>query len=391
MSQVLDNAIQPDAPALLAAEWLLNSGIQDTEENKPTYGGVNAWYDLTSGSYPFVYSEITGYAVNAFLHSFHLTGDEAYAKAAKLAARCLLRHRDSKTGLVYNRIWHGASKESYYDSWIFTFDQWVIVYGLISLYEDQKDDTFRSEAEVMAQFLMESTVRDDGSFDPVYDFEKEETAATFDKWSRQPGPFHAKALMALLKLFEITKNDRYFEYAERLAKVTLTMQSREGRFITQTNEKSTHLHPHLYTLEGLMSFGLATDNKDYLDAVERGLKWVLDHCKENGEVNSFYKDNRFVPYVRCDILAQALRVGALLLRQGRLKGYDEKLAGLRKALLRYQIVQGPQKGGFFYGQEQDGTIHYHVNAWVSMFAAQALWLYDYRDNLTNSYSMELFV
>ena len=46
--------------------WLLNSGIQSMDE--VTKGGFFAWYDSDEDSYPFVYTEITGYALKLLLN-----------------------------------------------------------------------------------------------------------------------------------------------------------------------------------------------------------------------------------------------------------------------------------------------------------------------------------
>jgi len=380
---------QTEQPALAAAQWLLESGIQDKGPDRSTAGGVNAWYDLKSASYSFIYGEITGYAVNAYLFFHAATGKDAYLAAARRAADWLLLNSYPSLPLVRNRVNQPGFQVSYYDNWVFSFDQWVIVYGLACLAQVLGSGPYLERARALADFLLGKTARPDGSFYPVYDVEKKTVEAKGDKWSRQSGGFHAKALMALEKLRALTGETKYGAAAEKLAAWTLGVQQKDGRFITQDNEGSTHLHPHIYTLEGLLSIGLAQNNKSWIDAAERGIRWVLQHQNTDGGVYSFVKDGNFVPFIRADILAQALRVGAALRQNGCLEGADNALQRLRQKLLSYQIVRGPQQGGFLYGQEQDGTIHYHVNAWVTMFAAQALAVAD--AGQADAYDMAFFV
>lgn len=359
-----------------AFEWLLNSGIQDVSAREDKRGGVNAWFDLRTQSYPFLYAEITGYAVNAYLYArSHLkTREDAYLKAARDAADWLIRQQFSQSGLVRTRVNHDHFQVAYFEDWVFTFDQWIILYGLACLGETSGEKSYAEHACRMADFLLSRTVRQDGLFYPVYHVGRDEPEATGDKWSRQSGGFHGKALMALDKLYQMTGKKAYADAAERLAASVLRLQQSSGRFITQDSEGSTHLHPHLYTIEGLLQHGLFNEAAEVLSAARRGVEWVLDGQHPDGRIDSFYKNDAFQPFTRVDVLAQTLRAASILKRHQALPGRDEALRRLREKLLSFQVVSGPHKGGFFYGQEQDGTIHFHLNAWVTMFAAQALWL-----------------
>lgn len=383
--------VRKDEPSVSAFSWLLNSGIQDKSVHSETTGGVNAWLDLKNQSYPFVYAEITGYAVNAFLFYYSVTGQSSYLDAAIRAGDWLLNAQYSETGLIKTRINQRDYQKPYFDSWVFTFDQWVIIYGLVNLAEVSGKSVYLEHAERVAKLLMKSTVRPDGFFCPIFDVEKNKALTPGDKWSRQSGSFHAKALMPLQKLYEVTSNEEYRNCALKLIRKTISIQQKDGRFITQDSEGSTHLHPHIYSLEGLLSFGLLEGNPECLQSAENGIKWVLDRQLEEGSIYSFFVDGKFLPYVRADILAQALRVGVILVQHGILKGYEENLRRLREKLLFYQMTAGSENGGFLYGQEQDGTIHYHLNAWVTMFAAQALWIYDHFEPGDEPFRMAFFV
>ncbi len=49
-------------PVQDAGQWLAESGIQSKSRNPVMTGGVSAWYEIHLRRYPFLYSEITGYA-----------------------------------------------------------------------------------------------------------------------------------------------------------------------------------------------------------------------------------------------------------------------------------------------------------------------------------------
>ena len=365
-------------PSLLAAEWLLHSGIQNEDPDPRTKGGVNAWYDFNTDTRPFLYSEITGYAINAYLFFHAVTKDNAYLERAQWAGEWVIRNAHGVTGLMLTRLYHEHAKQAYYDSWIFTFDQWMIIFGLANLAKVAGDASYLEKAELMAQFLIEHTLRKDGSMYPVYDLDGMKPAASDDKWSRQSGSFHAKALMGLGRLYAMTHSEIYLKCAKRLAKAAVTDQERSGRFVTQANEDSTHLHPHLYSVEGLLWHGVTQKDEPSVKAAIRGLEWALEAVDERGVLYSFYKDKKFLPCERADVMAQALRMGVIVRK--RFQGnpmLGKRLELLRKKLLAYQIKSKSQQGGFFYGQDQDGSIPYHANARVTMFAAQALWLYDH--------------
>ena len=280
----------------------------------------------------------------------------------------------------------------YFDSWTFTFDNWIIAYALCNLFQVTQEVCYLNQAEKIAHFLLKNTLGKDGLFSPIFDVATNKTKAPNDKWSRQAGSFHAKALLALSQLYRITRKDHYRGCAIKLAKMVASLQEKDGRFITQNSNRSTLLHPHFYTLEGLLSFGWTQNDVKLISIVEKGFKWVLDNQTEDGTIFCFFQEGNFFPYVRVDVLAQALRIGTILLQIGSsLQNLEDRLNRLRSQLLSYQVKNGSQAGGFLYGQEENGVIHHHVNAWVTMFSAQALWLHDQLQSSNYKYQFDFFV
>ena len=380
------------SPVLSASNWFIRSGIQDMEADSKFRGGVYAWHDLRNGSYPFIYSEITGYAINAFLFFHRITGNPIYLERARLAGDWLAGARDKKYGLIPTRLSRAGDDNAYYDCRAFTFDQWIVVCGLCSLFTVTENRVYLKCAEEIAAALLGQTLQKDGFMYPTFNLKSGRPEATNDKWSRQPGAFHAKAALGLGQLYHLTHNERYFSCALKLAERALMDQKEDGRFITQTSDQSTHLHPHLYALEGILYLGTAQNDKKLIDVCKKGLTWILNSALEDGTIYCFFKNQHFVPYERADVLAQTLRLATIMgERVSHFQRFRLKLDRIREKLLLYQVSSGPQEGGFFYGQEENGTIHFHLNAWVTMFAAQALWLYDHSQVNDSKYDFSFFV
>ena len=79
------------------------------------------------------------------------------------------------------------------------------------------------------------------------------------------------------------------------------------------------------------------------------------------------------------MIAQILRLGSMAYA---VQSKDpvippESLKKIRQRLLFYQFTSDcHQTGGFMYGSDEDSQVKTHLNAWVSMFALQALWMHD---------------
>src|SRR5580704_10021755 len=68
-----------------AGAWLLESGIQEPN------GGVARYYLADAKENRTISTEITGYAVSAFVYLYSLTHDEQYLDAAASSAQFLTR------------------------------------------------------------------------------------------------------------------------------------------------------------------------------------------------------------------------------------------------------------------------------------------------------------
>ncbi|MBF0493812.1 MAG: glycoside hydrolase family 88 protein [Candidatus Omnitrophica bacterium] len=374
-----DNNIMISENAVMAKDWILNSGIQNLPG--PDAGGFNAWYDLEKGEHSYVYSEITGYGITTLLFlSKYFVGD--FISRARLAADWITKKAMHECGGVKTRNYLLKMREAEHYSFesgnIYAFDNGMVLYGLVNLYKFSKDASYLKVASGIADFLIAKMLRSDGFFYAVYNPATEETTDADWKWSTQSGSYHAKLALGFTDLYEVTGKAKYKEIVLGLCSRSLKEQRSSGRFITSRVDSSTHMHPHSYSAEGLLYAGLSFEREDFIDSAVSATEWALDSQKKDGGIPKKFIGNKFIEYYRSDEMAQTLRLSLLLMSLGKIPGTKFKsLELLRKKLLEFQYAEnGSQKGGFYYGQTLTGDRPAHINSWCTMFALQALVMFD---------------
>ncbi len=361
-----------------ASLWLLRSGIQNVSADKKLRGGVAAWYEPDKKIYPFLYSEITGYALSAwmFLHRIH--PDAKFVRHARLAAGWLMRNALLKEGGVKTRLYlvnHYVSPNyCFYFGRVYSFDAAMVGYGLLQFFKTSKDPHCLQSVQKILEFLVTVMKRKDGTYEAYYDSQKKRCSEDFDKWSDQGGSFHAKLALLFIDYYEVTNDENYKKLAGQLLDTVMKTQEKDGRFVTSRKDRSTHLHPHAYTLEGLLYGAVKLNRRRYLEAAAKGFQWMLRGVSNDGSVSSIYEKGSFSHHERSDIVGQTLRIGSILyaLDSQRIKKYLPTLRGIRGHL---SLFQQPA-GGFVYGFATDGLMRNHWNAWSTMFGIQALWMHD---------------
>lgn len=366
-----------EGAAGLAIGWLLESGIQNmTDEDPSLKGGVSAWYDSVRQCYPFVYSEITGYAITALTYLHVQTGDDQFLGRAQSAADWLLEEAfDPTTG--YFRCQYSLDAHAFIPR-AYAFDEAMILNGLTSLCRTTDEVRYREAAELGAQRLVTKWQRDDGAFTPFQSLSPTDTVDKIQKWSRQPGSFQAKNAIGLLNLYQITGAPALKDSVVKVCDRALGFQHQTGFFVTSTYDDSTHLHPHCYSAEGLWVAGKLLGREEYLESATRAVRWALDQQLPNGGIPRIYLNGEFNGQERSDIIAQVIRLGILLIHEGRLgRAYLDNVERALERLLSFQCLEGSaqEKGGFVFGFQDDGLPANHVNSWCTMFALQAILMY----------------
>jgi hypothetical protein len=178
-----------------------------------------------------------------------------------------------------------------------------------------------------------------------------------DRWSTRPGPHHLKAAGALLRLPENVLDPVLL----RACRETVLHWSKA----MQVSCPCRQLHPLFYGLEGLLIFEPAP-SKQTLDAVERTYEHLLGLQMTDGSLPAAVGSRG--DDVRADVLAQGLRIGAILRAAGRLRGDD--FAGRLDALAASLLRHVRSDGGVSFSRDQA-----IANTWCAMFAHQALLLH----------------
>lgn len=356
-----------------ARNWLLNSGIQN-QENNNLKGSFNCWFDTETKTYPFVYSEITGYALTALTY----LDDEETKNRAVITANWLksIAQLDNKGFLCL----YSSTKNEFYEkeNQIYTFDTGIIINGLLNLYRITKENSILESAKKAADWLVEIQ-NPNGSIHPRFNRDYNKIDNDSNSWSTISGSFHCKISMGMLNLFDITKDERYKIFVERICNYSLEKQTKEGRFNTYENQVGTNLHPHCYSAEGLLAAGIYLKNERYIEAAAKATEWILKNQKEESITPRIFINNGFNYNERTDVISQTLRLTIIMKELGYLKeDYDINIKRTFNRLISLQSQKNKdnQEGGFFFGNLSSGKEAKHINSWCTMFAMQAIKLYD---------------
>ena len=222
----------------------------------------------------------------------------------------------------------------------------------------------------------------DGSFYPRFFVDCGQLEYRGEKWSQQPGSFHAKIAIGLLNLADVTDDDTYTLIARNNCDWTVARQLSDGRFVTNLEEDSSFLHPLCYTLEGLLVAGLALEDETYVNAAAKGFKWIWDNGKWGDGISAYYTDGQHVPVETPDVNAQVIRLYLMLRHQGIVRDDDKSIAPAVEHLQQYQCSSDDRRinGGFVSGRawfvdDSPKRTPKHVNAWVTMFVQQAIHMF----------------
>tara|TARA_B100000787_G_C16178387_1_gene290342 strand:+ start:654 stop:1853 length:1200 start_codon:yes stop_codon:yes gene_type:complete len=369
----------------LALNWLTKSGIQNKNKNKSIeFGAYNAWYDCENKKYSYMYSEITGYLITSMVYHYKITKNVFYLTSAKNAADWLIRNAQDENGgfkclFLINKKLNYAKKKNY----IYSFDNGVIINGLVNLYNATKIQKYLKAAEKSADFLSLNFIKKNDEIRPVYDVKEKKFINNSKEWSLVSGSYHTKIAMGFLNLYKTTKKTFYLECGKKILKTYLKKQKKSGEFIS--TQYNTNLHPHCYSLEGYWSCGKFLKNKKFNSVSLKGIKWVLKNINLDGFPPRLKFKNNFNFVERIDILSQTLRLIVLHKEKLDLNKLDkDKIKKLIKNIMNNQKLDSKNpkiKGGFIWGKKSNGEKTNDVNAWVTAFAAQSLSIL--KDNRSN--------
>jgi hypothetical protein len=326
--------------------WLLRSPVQLADG--PHAGGIAGWLD-SDGRAVFVYLEITGYYLTTM--AWLLAGGACEA-ASNLVARERGRsaldwlHRTTSSGaLPPTRLpLMDEAETDWRNNAVFTFDLAMAMRGVAAFTDVAGRDGAAGPATLRALTNRVEEIR--GGRPLLASHRAIGSADVPCRWSTLPGPHHLKAAAALLATpvgpdLAGAAQATWTHWAEQLS---------NGCPVPE-------IHPLLYGLEGM-----AMAVTEPLDRLETVFRRLMQTQHEDGSLPA---ETSGGTAIRSDVLAQALRVGALLRSAGQLPGraWTARLDLLAERLLEYVRANGSV--GFSHDQDT-------ANAWCAMFAHQAL-------------------
>lgn len=366
-----------DAKLQAALDWLLHSGVQVQDENPFHNQGFACWYDRETQAMPYVYSEITGYLTTLMCALYDTTRDERCLASARGAGDWLVRTAQPENGSFRCLYPIQSTRFDYKYHQIFTFDTGVIINGLVDLFRATGAASYLAAAVTAADWIVRDVQKPNGAFYPVYNVDKGEFTESNQEWSLCSGSYHTKVALGLINLYDITQNAKYRDAAVKACDFALTFQQPDGRFVSFPAEGGTNSHPHAYSAEGLWVVGSVLGRQDYLNASARATQWLFDWQSPDGVIPRHFHNGEALYNERVDILAQALRLAAVHIGEGRLTltaEVEAKLDKLTTLIVRNQAESDDHRvnGGFYFGRLSDGSVMPHINVWVTAFAIQAL-------------------
>lgn len=369
--------------------WLEKSGIQNSQNKKSQLSGsVNAWYDPKKKKYSFVYSEINGYFMTMMVFLYKRTGEKKYLNKGLEAAKWLISNAQEKDGgfrclfLIDKNSSHAHKKDQ-----IYSFDNGVIINGLVSLYKETKKSYLIKSAEKCGNWIINFCIDDNNLVKPVYEIEQNKFFESDKEWSTTSGSYHTKISIGLANLYSIVKKKKYLEASKKICNSSLKFQKSNGRFLSFPFKGGTNAHPHCYSAEGLWVLGAYLKNKKYLNSSEKATKWIMSKQNSVGKIPRLFLINSSIYHERIDAIAQTIRlifISTFNKDKKKLMVSEHKVQKLLKIMLKYQNLNtsNPKiKGSFSWGKKSDGAILRHSNSWVTFFAIQSLFFY--RDYLKN--------
>lgn len=362
----------------LALDWLLHSGVYQQEG--PAAGGVAQGYDWQTGEYPFIYCEITGYAISLFSAAWQWSQDPDFLEMGRRSADFLIQAQQQTPPTVAGAIPHSFSLPALtVNRRYYSFDGAMCLQGFCHLYAQSPSDALYTAACQLGDWLIGQMQQADGSFLACYDAEANEWRHPGFSFYDDHSALHAKHAIGLLHLAAITQDERYTTAARRVLDWVLTLQQADGAIQASTRQKNIVSHAHCYAVEGLLYGYHVLGDARYLKAAQRAGDWLLHARNRDGSISIEYKQRlqgmgrriieKVFPKRVSDASAQAVRLWVLLYHltgdPAYLDACEPTLTFLRR--MQSRTIQDVRSFGALYFWPG----HPIMFTWATLFAAQA--------------------
>jgi len=378
-----------------AIQWLADTGIRNTNGNPICAGSINNGYVWRDRVYPYAYSEMTGYGINAFLNMFKWSGDKRYLGYAVDAADylCRIQCRD-RTKSEYGAIPHSYDPQTgrfVREYW--SFDNAIVLHGLSDLYRIVKEPSYYTACKHICNWLLNKMQLPDGAFLAYHDAE---TGVRHHRWRLfhgDAGCLHVKNSIGILSFAQIA-DSQVGDAARTACEWGVDLQSDDGLFWANQERKYVFTHAHCYATEGyLYAYGQMGEAEFLRICIASG-DGLIKLQNRDGSLYSAYKNRLsirsrlksvFYPKKTTDATAQAVRIWLIL--HG-LVGRPDYLTAAEKGIAFLGTMQetasadGNAKGGFHYqcwdllkSRRRSDVLY----AWCTAFSLAALYAFHHLD------------
>jgi uncharacterized protein YyaL (SSP411 family) len=223
----------------LLGEWLLKSGIQSPN------GGAARYYRSDLKRNEPISTEITGYAVSAFVYLFEKTGQPIFADRARLAADFLTDQAWDKELQTFPFEFPGRPPAYF-------FDCGIIVRGLLAAWRMSGDQRYLEAATAGGNSMLRDFAAGN-DFHPILELPSKKPSPRDARWSRSSGCYQLKAAMAWRELAEVTENTKFRQAFDRMLEFAVATQHDFLPGSEDENRVMDRLHAYSYFLEALVS------------------------------------------------------------------------------------------------------------------------------------------
>jgi hypothetical protein len=331
--------------------WLAHSGIQAAS------GGVSRYFAADTGQYRDISTEITGYAIQAYL-GLPLPGEPGLLSHALRAAQFLCYDTgEHPAGLFPFEVPLSGFPPS---DRVYFFDCVIIIRALLALWNTTADPQYLERAERCGAALEGQMSRVDGSFFPLLDLSTGVPAVGQGQWSLEPQAYQLKAALAFLDLADATSSSIFAKTAEMLLQWSLRQHELFLPGADEPDRVADRLHAYCYFLEGLLPF--LARRYDCAQVLQAGLTRVEKLAAETRRALE-----------RSDVLAQLLRLRLIADYIGTVE-LDHSAANWEAGSLpAFQLLTDDKRthGAFSFGRRA-GKLVPHANPAATVFCLQAL-------------------
>jgi hypothetical protein len=370
----------------MSVEWLKKSGIQVAFGNDR--GGVYAWLDAASGQGSYLYTESAGQFITLVSNLRHVDRDPQLLEMAHAAGDWLVGVAKQDNGLLLSRKYvrgDGNLDEFSFDNQVVAlFDNCIAGYGLLNLHAMTGNSEFLDHADEIANACINVFFDDDlNLLGPLYDAGSGRLVGPRSHWSRRSGSFLLKCSLFFDTLAAATQNSVYRQLIDVLVTRSIKQQMPGGAFRTDGLARETHLHPHNYTVEGLLFVTFHRQRTDLLSIAANAIDFSFSRCLDPSQIVRHSwpsRDSYCGATLRSDVIAQSLRAYyiAKILHHSFDREWENRIDTLHDLLNSFTLAGG----GTSYGLATDGNLIEHANSWCSFFRLEAELFRQYYEHQT---------